>query len=49
MIMKSLKKTISDHRYNNTIKFATRQRQPYITRAREALGWAPKVALREGL
>ena len=26
-----------------------RQRQPNITRAREALGWEPKVALREGL
>jgi len=26
-----------------------RQRQPDITRAREQLGWEPKVALREGL
>ena len=26
-----------------------RQRQPDITLAREALGWAPQVALREGL
>ena len=26
-----------------------RQRQPDITRARETLGWAPKVPLREGL
>jgi UDP-glucuronate decarboxylase len=26
-----------------------RQRQPDITLAREALGWAPRVALREGL
>ena len=26
-----------------------RQRQPDITLAREQLGWAPKVALREGL
>ena len=25
------------------------QRQPDITRAREHLGWEPKVALREGL
>jgi nucleoside-diphosphate-sugar epimerase len=26
-----------------------RQRQPDITRARQLLGWAPRVALREGL